>query len=100
MRDEEKRTNGKVSATYPPVFRARQGESYRDWKRAVRFWLHGEGQQLPTRLVGPRVMVQLRDRAAQLVKHLEPEHVDGKDGLQKIFATLEKSPIVRQTEKH
>eukprot|EP00435_Cladocopium_sp_Y103_P015241 s2361_g3.t1 len=99
-KDEEKKTAGKVSTSYPPVFRARQGENYRDWKRSVRFWLHGEGQQLPTSLVGPRVMVQLRDRAAQLVKHLEPEHVDGKDGLEKIFAVLEKSPIVRLSEKH
>eukprot|EP00435_Cladocopium_sp_Y103_P058267 s440_g20.t1 len=99
-KDEEKKTTGKISTSYPPVFRARQGESYRDWKRSVRFWLHGEGHQLPVALVGPRVMVQLRDRAAQLVKHLEPEDVDNKDGLEKIFKTLEKSPIVRQTEKH
>ena len=99
-KDEEKKANGKISASYPPVFRARQGESYRDWKRAVRFWLHGEGQQLSTKLVGPRVMVQLRDRAAQLVKHLEPQDVDGALGLEKIFSTLEKTPIVRQTEKH
>eukprot|EP00435_Cladocopium_sp_Y103_P018426 s2413_g4.t1 len=45
-------------------------------------------------------MVQLRDRAAQLVKHLEPEDVDGKDGLERIFKTLENSPLVKQSEKH
>eukprot|EP00435_Cladocopium_sp_Y103_P010650 s430_g2.t1 len=99
-KDEEKKVTGKLSTSYPPAFRARQGENYRDWKRSVRFWLHGEGHQLPTSLVGPRVMVQLRDRAAQLVKHLEPEHVDGKGGLEKIFTTLEKSPIVKLSEKH
>lgn len=32
-------------------------------------------------------MVQLRDRAAQLVKHLEP--VDKADGLEKIFTTAQ-----------
>lgn len=99
-KEEEKKQLGKVSTSYPPVFRARQGENYRDWKRSVRFWLHGEGQQLPTSLVGPRVMVQLRERAAQLVKHLEPEDVNGKDGLDKIFTTLERTPIVKQNEKH
>ena len=99
-KEEEKKQLGKVSTSYPPVFRARQGENYRDWKRSVRFWLHGEGQQLPTSLVGPRVMVQLRERAAQLVKHLEPEDVNGKDGLAKIFTTLERTPIVKQNEKH
>lgn len=91
-REEARRTQGKVTSTYPPVFRARQGENYRDWKRAVRFWMKGEGQQLPTSIVGPRVMVQLRERAAQLVKHLEPEDVDGEGGLQRIFDTLEKNP--------
>ena len=45
-------------------------------------------------------MVQLRDRAAQLVKHLEPEHVNGKEGLDKIFETLEQSSTVRLSEKH
>ena len=45
-------------------------------------------------------MVQLRERAAQLVKHLEPEDVDGKGGLDLIFQTLEKSPLIRQSEKH
>ena len=45
-------------------------------------------------------MVQLRDRAAQLVKHLEPEDVDGREGLQLIFETLEASPLLKQNEKH
>lgn len=99
-KDETKRVQGKLSSTYPPVFQARQGENYRDWKRSVRFWMKGEGAQLPTSIVGPRVMVQLRDRAAQLVKHLEPEDVDGEGGLQLIFNTLEKSPLVQQSERH
>eukprot|EP00435_Cladocopium_sp_Y103_P054339 s254_g17.t1 len=99
-KDEEKKAQGKLSSSYPPVFKAKQGESYRDWKRAVKFWLRGEGQQLPHSIVGPRVMVQLRERAAQLVKHLEPEDVDGKNGLELIFQTLERSPLVRQSEKH
>ena len=43
--DEEKRAQGKVSSSYPPVFKAKQGESYREWKRAVKFW--------PTTLCAP-----------------------------------------------
>jgi len=35
-----------------------------------------------------------------LVKHLELEDVDGKTGLELIFQTLEKSPLIRQSEKH
>ena len=99
-KDEEKKNSGKITSSYPPVFRAKQGENYKDWKRAVKFWMKGEGTHLPTALVGPRVMVQLRDRAAQLVKHLEPEDVDGKEGLQLIFDTLEASPLLKQSEKH
>lgn len=99
-REEEKKVHGKISNSYPPVFRARQGENFREWKRSVKFWMKGEGQQLPTSLIGPRVMVQLRDRAAQLVKHLEPEDVDGPDGLELIFKTLESTPLIRQSEKH
>ena len=99
-KEEEKKSQGKPSNSYPPVFRARQGESYKEWKRSVKFWLCGEGQQLPSGLVGPRVMVQLRDRAAALVKHLEPEDVSGKNGLEVIFSALERSPLIRQSEKN
>lgn len=36
-KDEEKRSTGKITSTYPPVFKAKQGENYRHWKRAVKF---------------------------------------------------------------
>ena len=39
----------------------------------MNFWLHGESQHLPTAIV--------RDRAAQLVKHLEHEAVSKAEGL-------------------
>ena len=58
-RRRKRNCQGSPSNSYPPVFRARQGENYRDWKRAVRFWLHGEGHQMPVALIGPRVMVRL-----------------------------------------
>ena len=51
---------GKVSSSYPPIFRAKAGESYRDWRRALEFWLGGEGHQIPEEYIGPRIMVQLR----------------------------------------
>ena len=45
-------------------------------------------------------MVQLRDRAAQLVKHLNNEDVNRPGGMQKIFDVLERSPLVKQLDKH
>ncbi|CAE7765363.1 RE2 [Symbiodinium sp. CCMP2592] len=90
----------RVSSTYPPVFRAKPQESYLEWKRSVEFWIGGEGGQLPPELVGPRMMVQLKDRAAQLVKRLSNKDVNGADGMTVIFAELEKSPLIRQMDKH
>lgn len=90
---------GKSSSSYPPIFRAKAGESYRDWKRAVGFWLGGEGNQIREEYIGPRLMVQLRDRAAQLVKHLNNEDVNMAGGMQKIFDVLEKSPLVNFNQR-
>ena len=91
---------GRISSSYPPIFRAKPGESYKEWKRAVDFWIGGEAASLPDELIGPRVMVQLRDRAGQLVHHLSNADVNQKNGLQIIFQTLEKSPIIRQLDRH
>ena len=30
---------GKLSSSYPPIFRAKPGESYKEWRRSVDFWL-------------------------------------------------------------
>ncbi|CAE7522180.1 unnamed protein product, partial [Symbiodinium necroappetens] len=98
--EKEKKTGGRVSSTYPPTFRAKPQESYAEWKRAVEFWIGGEGSQLPPELVGPRMMVQLRDRAAQLVKRLSNADVNGPDGKEVIFRELEKSPLIKQVDKH
>lgn len=92
--------HSKVSSSYPPVFRAKPGESYKEWKRAVGFWLGGEANSLPPELIGPRLMVQLRDRAGQLVHHLSNDDVNKTNGMELIMATLEKSPIIRQLDKH
>ena len=97
---EKKQSGGRVSSTYPPVFRARPQESYSEWKRSVEFWIGGEGGQLPPELIGPRMMVQLRDRAAQLVKRLSNKDVNGPDGKDIIFKELERSPLIRQVDKH
>ena len=59
---EKSKPNGKVSSSYPPIFRAKPGESYREWKRSAEFWLGGEGEQIPAIYRGPRLMVQLRGR--------------------------------------
>ena len=96
----ESRKGGKISTTYPPVFRARPQESYLEWKRSVEFWIGGEGDSLPVELIGPRMMVQLKDRASQLVKHLTNADVNGCGGKEVIFKALERAPIIRQLDRH
>ena len=98
--EKAEKTRGKVSSSYPPIFRAKPGESYAEWKRAVHFWVGGEGDQLPMCYRGPRLMVQLRDRAAQLVRHLDLKDVQKSSGMELIFKTLEASPLVKQMDKH
>ncbi|CAE7743820.1 unnamed protein product [Symbiodinium sp. CCMP2456] len=99
--DEEKsKPMGKVSSTYPPIFRAKPQESYVEWKRSVEFWIGSEAGQLPPEIIGPRIMVQLKDRAAQLVKHLSLADVNHKDGKSKIFEVLEQAPLIKQVERH
>ncbi|CAL1135165.1 unnamed protein product [Cladocopium goreaui] len=92
--------NSKISSSYPPIFRAKPGESFKEWKRSVGFWLGGEAGSLPAELIGPRLMVQLRDRAGQLVHHLSNEDVNKANGMQLVMETLEKSPLIRQLDKH
>ena len=92
--------HSKVSSSYPPIFRAKPGESFREWKRAVGFWLGGEAGSLPAELIGPRLMVQLRDRAGQLVHHLSNADVNQPKGMELVMSTLEKSPLIRQLDKH
>ena len=91
---------GKVSNTYPPVFRAKPTESYLEWRRSVEFWICGEGGHIPSELIGPRMMVQLKDRAAQLVKHLDNKDVNGPNSKDIILKALERSPLIRQLDKH
>eukprot|EP00435_Cladocopium_sp_Y103_P055539 s805_g18.t1 len=96
---EDKKYKGKASNSYPPIFRAKPGESYRDWRRSVDFWLGGEGHQIPKEYVGPRIMVQLRDRAAQLVKHLNNADVNKADGMAKIFEALVRTRAGEDSEE-
>ena len=49
---------GKLSSSYPPIFRAKPGESYKEWRRSVDFWLGGEGNAIPAELIRPRIMFQ------------------------------------------
>ena len=67
----------------------------------MEFWIGGKGSQLPVELIRPpRMMLQLKDCAAQLVKHLEIKDVIGPDGKAVIFTELEKSPIIKQVDRH
>ena len=45
-------------------------------------------------------MVQLRDRAGQLVHHLTNADVNKENGMAVIMRELEKSPIIRQLDRH
>ena len=44
--------DGRVASSYPPVFTGNRGESYKEWKRGVEFWIPGEAgaRCLPTSL--------------------------------------------------
>ena len=91
---------GKITSSYPPIFSAKPGESFKEWKRSVDFWIDGEANQLPPELIGPRLMVQLKDRANQLVHHLSNADMNKSNGMEVIMRTLEKSPIIRQLDRH
>ena len=70
---------GRVASSYPPVFTGNRGESYKEWKRGVEFWILGEAGALPANIIGPRMMVSLQGTADLLVRHLKPEDVDLQD---------------------
>ena len=80
-------TTGKLSSSYPPIFYARPGES---WEQYNTFWVASEGKSLPQEMQGPRLMQQLRERAAKIVRHLTVEEVSAADGIYKIKQVMEK----------
>ena len=86
---------GKISSTYPPIFYARPGESWELYWRSVTFWIASEGRSLPEEMRGPRLMQQLRERAANIVQHLSVEQVAASNGVELIRQTMEKSPIIK-----
>ena len=88
-------TTGKLSSSYPPIFYARPGESWEEYWRSVSFWIASEGRALPAEMRGPRLMQQLRERAAKIVQHLTVEEVSGADGVDVIKKTIEASPIIK-----
>ena len=88
-------SSGKISSTYPPIFYARPGESWEDYWRSVMFWLASEGKSIPSEMQGPRLMQQLRERAAKIVQHLTVGQVSSSNGIHIIKQEMEKSPIIR-----
>ena len=87
--------SGKLSSSYPPIFYARPGESWLDYWRTVEFWLASEGRTLPPEVRGPRLMQQLRERAAKIVQRLTVGEVSAEDGIHVIRRTMEASPIIK-----
>ena len=88
----------KLHSSFPPEFRARPGESWKDYWRAVEFWLASEGVNLPPAVRSSRLMQQLKERAAKIVNHLSVEDVACDDGVNIIKREMEKSPIIRLLE--
>ncbi|CAE7202150.1 RE2, partial [Symbiodinium necroappetens] len=73
-------------------------ESWKDYWRAVEFWLASEGVNLPPAVRSSRLMQQLKERAAKIVNHLAVEDVACDDGVNIIKREMEKSPIIRLLE--
>lgn len=94
-KSESAPSHGKIPSSYPPIFYARPGESWEEYWRSVTFWVASEGRSLPNKMQGPRLMQQLRERAAKIVQHLSVEQVSQSDGLDLIRRTIEASPIVK-----
>ena len=88
----------KIPSTYPSAFTASPGESYKEWRRAVECWIAGEGGQLPSEVIGPRVLTVLKGRASVIVRHLKVEDVSKADGLRLVLRALEDSPMVRELD--
>ena len=84
--------------SFPPEFKARPGESWKDYWRTVEFWLASEGAHLPAAVRGSRLMQQLKERAAKIVAHLTVEEVAKEGGVELIRSEMEKSPIIRLLE--
>ena len=88
----------KLHSSFPPEFKARPGESWKDYWRAVEFWLASEGVNLPPAVRSSRLMQQMKERAAKIVAHLAVEDVACDDGVMIIKREMEKSPIIRLLE--
>ncbi|CAE7425559.1 psaC, partial [Symbiodinium necroappetens] len=88
----------KLHSSFPPEFRAKPGESWKDHWRSVEFWLASEGSNLPPGIRASRPMQQLKERAGKIVNHLSVTEVTGPDGVEVIRREMEKSPIIKLLE--
>ncbi|OLP95636.1 hypothetical protein AK812_SmicGene22229 [Symbiodinium microadriaticum] len=88
----------KLHNSFPPEFKARAGESWKDYWRSVEFWLASEGVNLPASVRGSRLMQQMKERAAKILNHLSVADVATDGGVMLIKAEMEKSPIIRLLE--
>ena len=92
------RTGGTSSFTFPPEFKARPGESWKEYWRSVEFWLASEGVNLPPAVRGSRLMQQMRERAGKILNHLTVSDVATDGGVELIKREMERSPIIRLLE--
>ena len=88
----------RLHSSFPPEFRARPGESWKDYWRGVEFWLASEGSNLPPAVRGSRLMQSMKERAAKIVAHLSVSDVACENGVALIRNEMEKSPIIRLLE--
>ncbi|CAE7326527.1 psaC [Symbiodinium sp. CCMP2456] len=88
----------RLHSSFPPEFRAKPGESWKDYWRSVEFWLASEGSNLPASVRGARLMQSMKERAGKIVAHLTVNDVAADNGVQRIKDEMEKSPIIRLLE--
>ncbi|CAE7569369.1 unnamed protein product [Symbiodinium microadriaticum] len=88
----------RLHSSFPPEFKAKPGESWKDYWRSVEFWLASEGANLPASVRGARLMQSMKERAGKIVAHLSVSDVAAEDGVQRIREEMEKSPIIRLLE--
>ena len=96
--DRRPRAPLKPPAPFPPYFGAGPGESWRDWKRAVRLWIIGEAGSLPDAIIGPRMLARLTGQAATIAAHITPERAAEADGQDHIIAVLEANPMIKDLD--
>ncbi len=85
---------GRIPTSYPVGFAGLPGEKLADWDRAVGLWIKGEGGELPTSVIGPRMLSVLSENAWMICQHISEDRAGEEDGRELIMKTLKDSPLL------